>query len=136
MLNGQEFNGFACVLREEGVSVLGESFGGHGLMSGLVKGQSFYFTYSWGSGVHRSHMGKLQLVDGAVKMWDTGGFLNQDLFLRRTNTEIAVESERFESFNGWLGPGSFGWIDESQPAATKLVGADGSVLAVFLPVSP
>ena len=136
LINGQEFNRFACVLHEEAVKALGESFGGYGLMCGLVQGESFYFTYSFGSGIHRSHVGKLQIVNGEVKLWDTGGFFNRDLFLRRTSTEIAVESGRFESFNGWLDPIDFGWIDESEPAATKLVGLDGSVLAVFMPVDP
>jgi hypothetical protein len=80
------------------VKTLGVSFGGYGLMSGLVQGESFYFTYSWGSGIHRSHVGKLQIVNDEVKFWDSGGFFNLDLFLsRRTDGEIAVVSGRFES---------------------------------------
>jgi hypothetical protein len=135
-VRGGEFNRFACIIHDGTVRAIGQSIGGYGLMSGLVQGQSFYFTYSFGSGVHRSHVGKLQIENGEVKVWDTGGFVNQDLFLRRTNTAVTVESGRFESFNGWQDLGDFGWIDESDPAATTLVGTNGNVLAVFSPVSP
>jgi len=136
MVGGQEGNRFGCVLYDGTVNELGHSFGGYGLMSGLVKGQSFYFTYSFGSGMHRSQVGKLQIVDGAVKLWAAGDFLSRDLFMRRTDTEIAIETGIFLDFNGWTEPGEFGWIDESDPVATKVMGLDGGVLSVFLPVNP
>ena len=41
---GQEFSRFACVLHQGVVRTLGTSLGGYGLMSGLVHGESFYFT--------------------------------------------------------------------------------------------
>lgn len=134
-LEGQQVNPFACVIYHGAVKVLGSSFGGYGLMSGLLQGEGFYFTYSWGSGIHRSHLGKLQIVNGEVKLWDTGGFNSLDLFFsRRVNGEIVVEAGRYEGFNAWQQPVSYGRIDESDPASTKLVGADGSVLATFTPV--
>ncbi len=136
-LDGQTPNQFACVVYQGTVKTLGASIGGYGLMSGLAQGQSFYFTYSWGSGVHRSHAGKLQIVNGAVQLWDSGGFLNVDLFLsRRPNGDVAVESGKFESFNGWGQPAEYARIDESDPSNTKLVALDGSVLAIFTPVTP
>lgn len=136
VVGGQEASRFGCVLYGGTVTELGRSFGGYGLMSGLVKGQSFYFTYSFGSGLQRSQVGKLQIVEGAVKLWATDDFFERDLFLRRTDSAIAIESGLFQVFNGWTEPGDFGWIDESDPAATKVIGLDGSVLSVFLPVSP
>ena len=134
---GEEFNRQACILHEATVRTVGQSTGGYGLMTGLVKGQSFYFTYSWGSGMHRSHLGKLRIVHGELTIWDSGGFLNQDLFLSRQADEtIAVESGTFESFNGWLKSADFGRIDETDPAVTKVVGLDGSTLALFTLVNP
>ena len=38
-------------------------------MSGMVSKGEFYYTYSFGSGIHRSHVAKLQLLDGRLKLW-------------------------------------------------------------------
>lgn len=118
----------AYVLRHGAVKPLGLSFGGHGLASGLVKGGSFYFTYSWGSGIPRSHIGELRIVNGQVTCWDTGGVPWRDLFVTRASDgEIAVVSGVYQSFNRWHAPLEYGRIDASDPAATKVVGAEGSL---------
>ena len=45
-------------------------------------------------------------------------------------------SGQFEGFNRWLEPKECGRIDEADPAATKLIGLDSSVLATLLPSDP
>lgn len=137
LVNGEEFNRFSGVLYSGSVRALGQSFGGYGLMSGLVQGSSFYFTYSWGSGIHRSHVGKLQVVNGDLQVWDSGGFFDVDLFLsRRGNGQIAIVSGKFESFNQWMQSSEYAQVDETDVAATKLIGLDGTVLATLLPIGP
>lgn len=136
--DGQLFNQFACVLRGGALQTLGRSVGGHGLMSGLVRDDTFYFTYSWGSGVHRSHVGKLQIVNSEAKFWDSGalfgGLLFRDVFVsRRPDGEIALFKGSFQSFNRWQLPVEVGVIDRSDPAAPKIVDLDGGVLATLIP---
>jgi len=136
-LDDQFGNTYACVLHEGKAQGLGQSFGGWGLLSGLMQGETFYFTYSQGSGRHRSHVGKLQLVDNAVKLWDAGGFYELDLFLsRQPDGHIVVVSGVFEAFNRYAKSADYARIDKTDPSATKLIGLDGGVLATLLPVGP
>lgn len=135
--DGAQFNEFAAVLRQGKVATLGISIGGHGLMSGLVQNGSLYFTYSWGSGVHRSQVGRLGLANDELRFWDSAGFPNVDLFLsRKADGALGLVTGTFEGFNHWSGAHEFGHIDEANPNAAKIVGLDGTVLGTLEPRGP
>ena len=137
-INGQFANEFAYVIHNGNAQNLGISIGGYGLMSGLMQGTNFYYTYSWGSGIHRSQVGKIQIVDGEVNFWGTSGFVfeSEDIFLsRRPDGKITVESGGFGGFNVCLHPTDYGLIDETDPSATKVIDLNSNVLATLVPTS-
>jgi hypothetical protein len=135
-VDGQFGNEYACLLHEGTAQYLGISGGGWGLMSGLMQGTNFYYTYSWGSGIHRSQVGKLQIVNDEVNFWGTSGFVNKDLFLsRRTDGKIAVESGVYRSFNLCQNPTDYALIDETDPSATKIIDLNSNVLATLVPTT-
>jgi hypothetical protein len=84
------------------VTLFSDSFGGWGLMSGFVLKRTFYYTYSWGSGIHRSHIGCFFLDGDTLKFLDTGGFINIDLFVSNcAGDSICVVTGYYQSFNSW-----------------------------------
>lgn len=129
---------YPCLLHNGKVQTIGICIGGYGLMSGLVQGTNFYYTYSWGSGIHRSQVGKAQIVDGQVNFWETTGFwaAGPDLFLsRRSDGKIAVVSGTFEGFNVCQKPADYGLIDETDPANTKVIDLNSNILSIMTPVT-
>jgi hypothetical protein len=56
-------------------------FNGSGLMSGVMRGNRFYYTYSWGSGTHRCHLGRLFLNSDSVVIQESGGYADKDFFV-------------------------------------------------------
>lgn len=85
------------------VTLFSDSFGGWRLMSGVVVKRTFYYTYSWGSGIHRSHVGCLFLDGDSLIFLDTGGFMNFDLFVSNCASDsICVYTGVSKSFNSWI----------------------------------
>lgn len=100
-LPGEEFNQSLLLFHEGKLTPFACALGGHGLMSGIVVDKALYYTYSWGSGIHRSHIGKLSVEDEKLKILDSGGYPDRDLFVRHTAGKVQVESGRFIGFNSW-----------------------------------
>jgi hypothetical protein len=59
-------------------------FDGWGLMSGVMRGATLYYTYSWGSGIHRCHIGRLFLNPDTIVIQESGGYAGKDLFVVKT----------------------------------------------------
>jgi hypothetical protein len=134
--DGQFVNAYACLIHKGNVQYLGIPMGG--LMSGLMQGTNFYYTYSFGSGIRRSEVGMLRLVNDEVNFWGTQGLVFQDMDLylsRRTDGKIAVESGGFGGFNLCLHPQDYGLIDETDPSATKIIDLNSNVLATLVPTT-
>jgi hypothetical protein len=131
--DGTAFNETSILYHEGKVSHLATSFGGYGLMSGLVHNGAFYFTYSWGSGVHRSHVVKLQIADGKLKRWESGGFMDLDLLVAAGpgGTVQVFSGERDDT--GHLRQGKqIGIVEEAGPAELRIVDAGGRVVEPWI----
>jgi hypothetical protein len=134
----QQFNRFGCVLHRGEAKALGLFSGSHWTLSGLVRGESLYFTYRWGAGTLRSHVAKLQVVNGELMFLDSGGLFGElilrDVFVSgKADGGIAILRGRYGGFNRWSDPVEIGHIDESDPAAPKLMDFGGNVIATLVP---
>jgi hypothetical protein len=77
--------------RNNTIRIFVPDFGGWGLMSGVMRGNTLYYTYSWESGTHRCHIGKLFLNPDTVIIQESGGYSGKDLFVVKTaDSFIAV----------------------------------------------
>jgi hypothetical protein len=65
-------------------------FGGWGLMSGVMRGTTLYYSYSWGSGTERSYIGRLSLNADTIVVQESGGYTDKDLFIAKTVDSLAV----------------------------------------------
>lgn len=83
------------------VRKFGLTFGGHGLMSAVVLDKALFYTYSFGSGLHRSHVGRMTFEDGAFRILESCAYFNHDLFVVKTNQGIRIDVGDFEQFNSW-----------------------------------
>lgn len=74
---------------------LGEFTGGYGITSGALadmNGDGFfelYYTYSWGSGLHRGMLGSFDAATKLETIYDIA-FLNGDLYLRANGDTLEV----------------------------------------------
>ena len=101
--DGTWFRSGEYIYRNGTVTPFASDFGGWGLMSGVVVNRTFYYTYSWGSGIHRSHIGCFFLDGDTLKFLDTGGFINVDLFISNCSGDsICVYTGAYKSFNSWM----------------------------------
>ncbi|HTY88710.1 MAG TPA: hypothetical protein VMB80_14680 [Candidatus Acidoferrum sp.] len=131
---GQWFNGFVGIYHDEKISSLAPTVGGYGLMSGLMNNGDFYYTYSWGSGIHRSHVAKLRVVDGKLKSWDSGGFEGQDLFVTGDSKgKVRVLSGEFKEFNRWDAAKDIGFVGMTNTPQLQIIGPTGEVIAPTFP---
>lgn len=93
------------LLYENRIYPLGESLGGLGLTSFAVAdidrdgSPEVYFTYSWGSGMHRSMAGYFDTRDRAVVLFDYS-YYNGDMLLVGGNNSLSLceASVEFRSF--------------------------------------
>jgi hypothetical protein len=86
------------------------AFGGYGLMSGVVVDATLYYTYSWGSGIHRSHVGQLRVAGGQLVIHESEPFQFRDVFVRGSGGQVAVEVRRYKSFNSWDNAAGLGTV--------------------------
>lgn len=77
------------------------TFGGFGLMSAVVADDTLHYTYSWGSGIHRSHVGEMRVVDGQIQIQESDGHVHCDLFVRLEDGNVVVEEGDFHAFNDY-----------------------------------
>ena len=68
IVGGDAFAWRQFLCREGVVHPFVESFGGHGVMSGVVHANALYYSYSWGSGIHRSFVGRLTIQNGILEI--------------------------------------------------------------------
>jgi hypothetical protein len=124
--DGQQFNSGNFIYYNGTVTPFAADIGGHGLMSGVTIGSEFYYTYSWGSGIHRSLIGRITVVEGKISEIESGGFVNKDLFVRKVGNQIQVEIGSFVAFNSWSGA-KYGKV-QIRGSSLVLIGTDGSVV--------
>lgn len=106
--DGTQFNQSAFLYYDMKIVPFACSFGGRGIMSGYVDDDVFYFTYSWGSGIHRSHLGVIRIVDCEIQSIDSGGFEGVDFFVTKTDDGTILETGQFNGFNNWSTSAYFG----------------------------
>jgi len=99
--DGEQFNERMQVYRDGSLVTFGSTFGGFGLMSAAMHEDRLFYTYSWGSGIHRSHVGTISIEGDQLQFWETIGFVNQDLFVRSVSGDISVEVGSYLDFNSW-----------------------------------
>lgn len=119
-------------------------FGGYGFMSGVVIGESFYYTYSWGSGIHRSHIAMIRRVNGKLEHWGSGGFTDWngdlgwhtawDLFvIRGADEKPTVVVGMIERFNKWTNVAVLGTLKEADDHTLQVIDGKGGVIKPFFP---
>ncbi len=134
MIHGQSFNGFVGLYHDGKIILLAPNFGGYGLMSGMVSKGEFYYTYSFGSGIHRSHVAKLQVHDGRLKHWDSDGFQATDLFVSGgSDGKVHVLSGKFNYFNHWETAKDIGTIAEGNSPTIQIIDPNGKVVVSTFP---
>ena len=107
---GEPFNETLMAYHDRKLTPFGHAAGGHGLMSTVMVGKHLYYTFSWGSGLHRSQIGRLSVDGAGLAINESGGFENVDLFVRKDGDGIRVEAGRFVGFNSWEPGRTFGWL--------------------------
>lgn len=123
--NGEQFNEAILIHREGTLTPFASAFGGFGLMSAVVHEESLYYSYSFGSGIHRSHVGVLSKNEaGKLELRESGGYFSDDLFVRVKEGAIVVESGRYEDFNQWKSAKPFGTVNR-EAATFTIVDASG-----------
>jgi hypothetical protein len=108
--DGQRFNSGLWAYYQGVLYPFGSTMGGHGLMSGVLQGDAFYYSYSWGSGIHRSVLGKLTIGEAGPEFVESGGFSSRDLFLAQGDDEIAVEDGTYRGYDDWMAAEPFGTL--------------------------
>jgi hypothetical protein len=128
------FNGFVGLYSRGKVSVLAPNVGGYGLMSGLMHDGEFYYTYSWGSGIHRSHVAKLARSGGELRFSVSGGFQDRDLFVAAgSDSKVHVFLGEFKSFNHYERGKDVGTVAEQSASGLEILDAHQTVLAPNFP---
>jgi hypothetical protein len=101
------------------------SVGGWGLMSAVVVGDKLYYSYSFGSGIHRSHVGRLVLKDRIPACTDSEARMHGDLFVERTaDGRVRVSHGEYRGFNRWEHSRPIGWIDVRELTRVKVIDGD------------
>jgi hypothetical protein len=98
------------------------SIGGHGVMSGVVSGDAFYYSYSWGSGIHRSLVGRLTIKEGRPIREESRALWNTDMFVEKSaDGRVRIVEARWREFNRWEKGVPLGWIDGAEGSRLKMV---------------
>jgi hypothetical protein len=114
------------------VRPLGDSVGGAGLMSMTVadldgdETPELAYTYSWGSGIHRSMVGIFGNKDGKANITEVPfAFLSGDVFVKEADKGgVIVENGR----DGW----KFNeWTSQRRLGTLRLTSEDGELKADF-----
>jgi hypothetical protein len=103
-------------------------------MSGVMHNGEFYYTYSWGSGIHRSHVAKLRLEKGEMKSWESGGFQDIDLFVTADSGRgVHINSGKFKDFNKCESDKRFGTLSVLNSREIQIVGTNREVISPTFP---
>ncbi len=104
-------------LRSGKLVEFGETFGGHGLMSALVHRGCLYYTFSWGSGVHRTQLGLMKVDRGKLDIWESDGFVNSNLIVEEQGGKVVLVLAAYNGFNKWEPEEVVGVADSVIPEA-------------------
>jgi hypothetical protein len=126
--NGEQFNERLLIYRDQKLTPFACVVGGNGLMSAIMVDNNLYYTYSWGSGIHRSHIGRLSIEGTDIRIVESSGYENIDLFIRKVGDRIQVEEGRFTSFNSWESGRDFGWI-MTKGSSLAVINGEGEEIA-------
>lgn len=110
----------------------------HGLRSALVVDDELFYTFASGSGIMRSHVVRLSLVNCALELLQSGGYTRSgklDLFLREEAGEIRAESGFFVDFNQWRDGQLYGRL-VSGATSLSIVDATGTTIEPEFPPGP
>ena len=126
--SGEQFNELLFIHYNNTITPLGQTFGGHGLMSAVMFERRLHYSLSWGSGVHRSQLGTVSFSRGQAKAEQSQGVPNIDLFVRVEGENLIVESGRYAGFNEWRGAKQNGgfhqaWADANKGGSISPAGA-------------
>jgi hypothetical protein len=134
LIRGQAFNECAVLFYDGKVTSLAPTIGGHGVMSGVAHQGEFYFTYSWGSGIHRSHVARLQVANGSLKRSDSGGFRNMDLFVSTgAGEKVHVFAGELKGLNEWAAGRDIGTVGITNASKILFLSGKGDAVAPTFP---
>lgn len=87
------------ILYDGEIYSIGTCFGGFGITSmalaDLDKDETYelYYTFSWGSGLHRSHVGYFEPINKEIHVFEDDALLNSDMILTVNNSgDLCVNS--------------------------------------------
>ncbi|MBN1307561.1 MAG: hypothetical protein JXA18_06570 [Chitinispirillaceae bacterium] len=131
--DGDPFDNGEYIYYHGSVYPFAASFGGLGLLSGLVIEGKLFYTYSFGSGIKRSHIGVLFFNEDTLVIRESGGFKFNlmDLFIAECTSGVICiylgRKESYYSFNSWTDSVELGWqiaIEESGLVVFDSTGAE------------
>jgi len=128
--DGEEFNSRLLIYHAGNLNRFCETTGGSGFMSAVMSQKKLYYTYSWGSGIHRSHVGQLSLVDNSLLISENDGLRDDDVFVKKVGDTIRVEKGEFETFNTWSKAQPVGTVSDKQ-SGFNVVDSSGKALKPF-----
>jgi hypothetical protein len=117
------FNQFLCVYHNGKVQWFGHAFGGSGLTSGVVVGDKFYYTCSFGSGRRLSQVGRIEVRQGKVRVVESEAlsFDDADLLLSiGAQGAVRVIRGTPKGFNQWENESDYGTLDEKNPNLLRI----------------
>ena len=129
--NGDQFNEGLFIYSDGKITPFASASGGHGLMSAVLMDDKLYYTYSWGSGRHRSHVGRVSVDDAKITITESGGYAQADLFIKKVNGKIQVEVGRFTGFNSWEAAEKIGCVKIKASSLVIVDAAGAEVPARF-----
>jgi hypothetical protein len=121
--DGKQFNEALLVLHAGKLTPLAPTTGGHGLMSAVVSNGKLYYTYSWGSGRHRSHLGQLTAAKAKLTVVQSSPLYDADCFVTQDANGLYLERGAFEKFNAWKPDQRYGEIKPKDPGFTVVTKA-------------
>jgi hypothetical protein len=121
--DGSQFNEALLIYHDGKLTPFACTFGGSGLMSALVLDGKLYYTYSWGSGIHRSHVGRLTIFGGKLMFAESGPLFDQDCFIKRDGARLLLEEGEFLGFNAWKTGQRIGEISANESGFAVINGA-------------
>lgn len=105
---------------------------GGGFLSGAVRGDALYYSYGYGSGIHRSQLGRLRMKDGRPEQHESKSYSMGDMLVEKTpENRIRIVVRDFP----WPGeaPTPLGWIDLQENGRLRV--SDDAGGEVVLPLA-
>jgi len=111
-----------------------ERTGSTSILSGVVAGDALYYSYSWGSGMDRSLVGRLKMKDGQPAWQDSEARLFAKMFVDKSSDGrirvVGGSRQTFLGFNRWDDTSTLGWIDLSEKQRLKVIDVNGREISL------